>query len=334
MSPIRAARLAMPVLAIAVLFCIGSSSLGAPGATELSPPVPTATEPSPPVPTATHPQGRILLGAYVSLHDYGNDEKAFEEREQAAGRHLDLQLTYYNWDDQFPDFGETVITAHGRTPLMAWYGPGKDPGDHRTLAEVVSGQDDAWIMQQARAIKAFGTLVYLSPMPEMNGSWYHGFSGDPVNYVPAWRHIHDLFEQVGVTNVKWVWRPNIAPSNWDRYYPGDAYVDVIGVDGYNTGQPWVSFQSIFEKFFQHYAGRKPILVGETATDAKGGNSAGWINDMRAYLENTAGPKYGVMALCWFDTDTDDEHDWRVDQTPQAWQAWIAMAKDPVFGGHG
>lgn len=328
MPPIRAVRLVVPFLVVLAVMCAGSSSLGAP---EPTAPAPTAPPQSP---TVTKPAGRILLGAYVSLSGHPSDEASVEQREQAAGRPFDLQLTYYNWNDQFPDFGEAAIVAQGRTPVMAWYGPGKDPGDHRTIAEIDNGQDDTWITRQANAIKAFGKMIYLSPMPEMNGPWYRGFSGDPTAYVAAFRHIHTLFVAAGVTNARWVWRPNITPTDWDAYYPGDAYVDVIGVDGYNTGRPWQPFQTVFGGFFAHYSGRKPLMVTETATDSDGGSAAAWITAMHAYLEDVAGPRYGVIGVCWFDTDTDDEHNWRVDQTPQSWAAWLAMARDPYFGGHG
>ncbi|MBM4575487.1 hypothetical protein GS415_03245 [Rhodococcus hoagii] len=44
-------------------------------------------------------------------------------------------------------------------------------------------------------------------------------------------------------NVKWVWSPNVSfpgSSSTGATYPGDDYVDVVGVDGYNwgTSQPW------------------------------------------------------------------------------------------------
>ena len=49
----------------------------------------------------------------------------------------------------------------------------------------------------------------------------------------------------GVHNVEWVWAPNAesapglfdvsSPNNWRHYYPGDSYVDWVGIDGYNWG---------------------------------------------------------------------------------------------------
>jgi mannan endo-1,4-beta-mannosidase len=84
----------------------------------------------------------------------------------------------------------------------------------------------------------------------MNGNWEkwspanNGSTPDPAAFVAAWRHVHDLFVQNGATNVVWVWCPNAtdvpnatsAPWNhWTNYYPGDTYVDWVGIDGYNWG---------------------------------------------------------------------------------------------------
>jgi mannan endo-1,4-beta-mannosidase len=294
-----------------------------------------AASPSRPAPP------RILLGAYLSLASVPDTEVAVERREAAMGRRYDLQITYYNWNDVFPDAEEPTIVAHGRTPVVTWYGPGKDPSDHRTLAEITNGSDDAWITQQAEAIKAFGHHIYLRLMPEMNGIWYPGFSGKPAAYVAAWRRIYRLFREVGVKNVTWVWCPNIAPAGWDPYYPGNGYVDVIGVDGFsNVKYGYQTFEQIFAPFLTHYAGRKPLLINEVATDAGVGSAAAgvgsaasFIDGMRAYLKDV-GSRYRVIGVCWFDTDDTDHHDWRVDQTPASWQAWLALARDPVFGGKG
>jgi hypothetical protein len=284
----------------------------------------------------------MLLGAYTDLSGQSGTEASVEQREAAMGRRYDLEITYYNWTDVFPDFGEAVIAANGRTPVMTWYGPGKDRSDHRTLAEVNDGSDDAWIRSQAEAIKAFRHRIYLRLMPEMNGAWYRGFSGNPAAYIAAWRRVNRLFAQAGVGNVTWVWCPNITPGGWDQYYPGNAYVDVIGVDGFNNSRyAYQGFEQIFAPFLTHYAGRKPLMIDETATDSGNGDpaagigsAASFIDGMHSYLKEVAGPRYGVIGVCWFDTNTSDPRNWRVDQTPAAWQEWLSLARDPYFGGHG
>src|SRR5579875_244734 len=59
-----------------------------------------------------NPRHRMLLGAYTNLAGDGGVEASTQIREAAIGRRYDLELTYYNWTDPFPDFGEATIAAH------------------------------------------------------------------------------------------------------------------------------------------------------------------------------------------------------------------------------
>jgi hypothetical protein len=285
----------------------------------------------------------MLLGAYTNLSGK-TTAAAVAAREKAMGRDYDLEVTYYDWTDSFPDAGEAAMAAQGVTPLMAWYPPDANSGSTAALGQIASGADDKQIRTTADAIKAYGHRVFLRLAPEMNGNWYK-YSGDPQAYVAMWRHVHDVFAKAGVTNVTWVWCPNVNPANWDSYYPGSAYVDVIGVDGFsNTTYTWQTFQQLFGGFFAHFAKfapGKPQLVAETSTNsgagvpaADVGSAASFISGMESYLKNTAGPKYDVIGVCWFDTDTNNGINWRVDQTSAAWKAWLTLASDPYFGGHG
>ncbi|MGH3437040.1 MAG: hypothetical protein ACRDRN_11305, partial [Sciscionella sp.] len=52
------------------------------------------------------PHNRMFLGAYTELSGVKKSEAAIEQRERAMGRPYDLQVTYYDWNDPFPDFGE------------------------------------------------------------------------------------------------------------------------------------------------------------------------------------------------------------------------------------
>ena len=295
-------------------------------------------------PGVPDPDSRMLLGAYVKLSGQSNSMASIQARERAMGRPYDLLLTYYNWTDPFPDASEAAIVAGGSTPLMAWYLPDKYTGSTADLSAITSGADDQWITTQALAMKAFGHRVFLRLGPEMNGNWYH-YSGDPKAYVAAWRHIWNVFAQASATNVTWVWCPNLTPANWDSYYPGSKYVDVIGVDSFsNVKYTWQTFQQAFDGFFGHiaaFAPGKPQLVVETATNSGAGapaagigSAASFISGMQSYLKDVAGPKYNVVGVCWFDTDTNDSINWRVDQTTQSWQAWLTLARDPYFGGNG
>jgi beta-mannanase len=135
---------------------------------------------------------------------------------------------------------------------------------------------------------------------EMNGWWFPWAEGrtstgvvngnSPGDYVKAWRHVHDIFTRVGATNVSWLWSPNIVAVNTNyadlaSVYPGDAYVDWTGVDGYNWGTSdpdfdWQSFADVFGDIYPKLAAKgKPIIIGEMASDEVGGSKAQWIDDI-------------------------------------------------------
>src|ERR1700677_3354013 len=149
-----------------------SSSTPATSSTPASSPTPSPSGPFSSFPAyLPAPASRMLLGTYISLSGQASTEAAIEQREAAMGHRYNLQLTYYNWDSLFPDSGEATIVAHGRTPVVTWYGPGKDADDPRTLAEVINGSDDGWIRQQAQVdpvaevLESLRHRIYLRLMP-------------------------------------------------------------------------------------------------------------------------------------------------------------------------
>ncbi len=78
---------------------------------------------------------------------------------------------------------------------------------------------------------------------EFNATWSpHSSSamGQPDNYIGAFRHFVDSFRAVSDRFV-FEWTPNIGDQGMDPSlaYPGDAYVDIIGMDFYwDSKQPW------------------------------------------------------------------------------------------------
>ena len=108
----------------------------------------------------------------------------------------------------------------------------------------------------------------------MNGNWFpwgtgRGSQNTPADFVAAWRHVHEIFTEAGATNVQWVWCPNIAlhsHSGFRALYPGNSYVDWTCLDGYNFGNPWRSFETIYGRSYKEIlriAPSKPMMVGET-----------------------------------------------------------------------
>src|SRR5690242_20162185 len=83
-----------------------------------------------------------------------------------------------------------------------------------------------------------------------------------------------IFTSLGVTNVTWVWSPNIDYSNsipLREVYPGNAYVDWTAMDGYNWGNigphHWETFSQVFQQTYYDILGitSKPLMIAETAS---------------------------------------------------------------------
>jgi beta-mannanase len=163
----------------------------------------------------------------------------------------------------------------------------------------------------------------------MNGDWYpwsESTNGNlPGQFVAAWRHVHDIFTAENATNVKWVWSPvaryGVALSTTD--YPGDAYVDVLGLSGFNGGTalPWTGWRSFSSLFngsiatLHRLAPSKPIQISEVGSAEAGGDKAAWIANMFSDLR--AHPQ--VTSVVWFDLRK--QTDWRINSSPAAGQAF-------------
>jgi beta-mannanase len=167
----------------------------------------------------------------------------------------------------------------------------------------------------------------------MNGDEAWSGNNAPL-YVSAYRHIHDLFVAAGANNVVWAWCPNVTDTPGGNrttmdYYPGDAYVDWTGVDGYNWGTTnggWQSFQQVFQNIYPLLAAKKkPILIGEMASAEAGGDKGKWIDNIIPTLRTRFPLIKGVV---WFDINK--EADWRISSSPASEAAFIRMANDPYF----
>ena len=66
-----------------------------------------------------------------------------------------------------------------------------------------------------------------------NGTaWFWWGAGGADNYKALWIHMFEYFESRGLNNLLWVWTTQTKDA---AFYPGDAYVDIVGRDIYNNG---------------------------------------------------------------------------------------------------
>jgi hypothetical protein len=216
-------------------------------------------------------------------------------------RPYDIVGFYADWKTPFPTPRLQSIAAIGAVPSVTW-----EPWDHTqggkqttfSLRGIAAGTYDSYISSWAQGAAAWHAPLLIRLGHEMNGNWYSwglGVNGNTAaEYVAAWRHVHDVFVRAHATNVLWVWSPNAVwgpTPALKALYPGSAYVNFLGIDGYNFGSGlpyggWRSAQAILDPTltdFDGFAASKPVLIAETASSEQGGSKSAWISAFVPYL---------------------------------------------------
>jgi beta-mannanase len=220
--------------------------------------------------------------------------------------------------------------AGGHVIMITWEPlPSADPNSGignpgpAAYSNILSGRYDSLINACADELKAWSNKTFLIRfMHEMNNrdsAWWAGYSynqkpdgtGDTDKFKQVWRYVWQKFHDRGVTNVEWVWspnyasNPNVAWNDMNNYYPGDQYVDWIGLSGFNWmgAIPFQSYSYLYNAAVTDLQCRyaKPIVHAEigSAPYSSGAdvppNEAAWIAD--TYQRVQSFPL--VRAIVWF-----------------------------------
>ena len=152
---------------------------------------------------------------------------------------------------------------------------------------------------------------------EMNGNWYAWSDGVNGNargsYVQMWRHMFGLFRRAGAVNVLWLWAPNIvrgtdsSSARLRAMYPGDAYVNLVGLSGYGVynATPAQTFDSSLKVLSR--ITRRPVVLAETGAEADPWKT-GWIRAFGPYLRTHR----HIVGFVWYNLR--QSQNWRFDDS--------------------
>jgi hypothetical protein len=204
--------------------------------------------------------------------------------------------------------GPRFILADGAVPLLELEPFGM------SMSAISSGAEDKWLSAYARAVAGLHAPVMMSFAPEANGTWYSwGYPHvAPSVYVSAWRHVVTVFRAAGARDVRWAWIMNVnfpGSENIARLWPGRAFVNILGLDGYFTTP--ASFQEFFGPSIvaMRTLSADPLLITETAAAP----SVGKLAVLREIIAGVA--QYGLLGFVWFDVDQHGgitRQDWRLE----------------------
>ncbi|GII23619.1 glycoside hydrolase family 26 protein [Planosporangium mesophilum] len=326
-------------------------------------PVPSARASTSGAPTVFPPRDKSFIG--VTTAD-GTVDLASVDAFKTATRHRPAVMMFsQGWSGTDSDgatsdktaFDKTAfdkIAQQGALPMLSW-----EPWNRRDdvtardaaqpqyrLSRIASGAFDDYIRSYARGVKSLDYRVAIRLAHEMNGPrypWGANVNGNqPGDYVKMWRHVHDVFAEEDVDNVVWVWSATAGVESRTRLsalYPGDDYVDWVGLSGYygttssgttgsgTAGAPgYRSPDSIFDAALidlHTFAGR-PVVITETAATDTAGLKARWVRDLFQYL-----PKHAdVIGFIWCEAVR--ETDWRIASSQAAATAFAELAADPRY----
>ncbi|MBM3458394.1 MAG: hypothetical protein FJX77_07670 [Armatimonadetes bacterium] len=230
---------------------------------------PDASPPSTPR-ARLEPEYDVLLGAFIDrderLREVFQDENSQTHRDPeefaalVGKKHASL-FCYLSYGRPFPLRWAQRLHRAGVIPHLAW--------EPRNLSQV---QEDGFLHTFADSVANCGGPVFLRFAGEMNGAWtpYHG---NPALYREKFRLVSRVIRR-RAPNAAMIWCVNNFPdSEIEKYYPGDEYVDWVGVNFYNVlysdndrARPADHLHpaDLFQTVYRRYAARKPIAICEYA----------------------------------------------------------------------
>lgn len=203
----------------------------------------------------------------------------------------------------------TDVAIAGCFPIT-FSAPG-EPADftncRQHLIQTTNGlYDSAYLTVAQNAVAAGHDRDIFRIGHEFNGSWYLwclGRAGGASNaqlYIEAFRHVVNVMRSVS-TNFRFDY--NMDRGGWDfdthtvdvksLCYPGDAYVDIIGTDIYDT-DPWATVKSNLDEAWSFAVSHnKPFSIPEWGLWSYGDHPA-FISNMYQWLTNRPGSGAGAL----------------------------------------
>jgi beta-mannanase len=232
-----------------------------------------------------------------------------------------------------------------------------------TLATILKGDFDADFRSWARAARAFGSVLIVEYGTEVNGRWFpwngywngggktNGYGNPkypdgPERFRDAYRRIITLMRKEGAGNITWVFHlncndwPAVSWNRFEKYYPGDSYIDWIGVSVYGAQTPmeeeWPQFRAMMDEVYPRMkalTASKPMALLEFGV-TKGnplGDQAVWAQKALADLIKFRWPR--VFGFSWWNEawENDDNPDHDTTMRLQDNPALAAVFKKQVGG---
>jgi hypothetical protein len=163
----------------------------------------------------------------IAGFDYIHQADNLNETQKAINYWVGGGIPTIMWHWGAPGVGEGYEASQTYTSIENCFTPGTDE------------YTDYWFeldrkADQLERLRDANVPVLWRPFHELNGGWFWWSMEGPEQFKRLWIDMFDYFVNVrGLNNLIWV-LCYTADANPD-WYPGDAYVDIVGCDTYDGG---------------------------------------------------------------------------------------------------
>ncbi len=326
-------------------------------------PTPTLTPTDTPQPTST-------LGQNVIWGACGYPQKCdghFISSESQLGRSFAVAKTYHTITTPGLTPNDQSLVSSGHSLLYSIDPPSPKSGGGYTffpLKDISAGIYDSQILAQLQQLNGISTTPYLifdgeaenlleiqacSAPRDAQGKPNYAVCGP--EFVAAWKHVRDMIKQHGLSRIQMVWTLTAKsfhdnPTIIDAYFPGEANVDWLGVDGYNqdcgtksSSYPQDTFEHIFSSTMAWHDARTPTLpISLTEWGAPVGPNGDsdrvvWLQESASHAKSW--PSIKMMAY-WDGGHTSSTYsgcDFTIAPDQPSFQTFKSIGLDSYFGRH-
>ncbi len=260
-------------------------------------------------PSYFEPRSEQYLGIFHPADTNGrSDLNQILKIEKEQHINFDIISTYIPWGDRtidsFPSNEVEAILNKKAIPMITW-----EPWssnfkiadtipklrlEKNILPYITQGFFDNYIDSFALHLKSYQKPIFLRFAHEFDNPNYPWSSKTTLRaeqYKLAWIYIHSRFQKLKATNVVWVWNP-WKSSSMASYYPGQNYVDWIGITGLNYGSlnekgRSVSFKDLYHPFHEEVKRypNKPVMISEFGSLQLGVDQKQWLKEALASIDS-------------------------------------------------
>jgi hypothetical protein len=274
-----------------------------------------------------------------------DDLVSYENSAEKKAAWVYFSDNWYNGRD-FPFETSSWIKEHGSIPYIRLMLRSDADTNHAepvyTLDNILAGKFDADLKTWMRDAKDFDYPLIVEYGTEANGEWFSwngkwngreissgygdpDLADGPEKFRDAYRRIINLSREGEAFNIIWVFHVNSEDSpaeTWNRmedYYPGDEFIDLIGVSIYGAQLPneeeTGNFAEKMDKIYSRSAEMapyKPIIVSEFGATLNNRyiRQEQWAEDAFASLTSGRWPK--IIGFSWWnekwENDKNPSHD--------------------------